>query len=523
MIFLIPTTLYTKLVDKIVGELGRLSRVDTATPCVMPRLEGKHSPGGAQEMPDIVFRNLARTNAKFDKLVKDFFGWSACKHNSDWVVPKSCIHKNPPCQKPLSVSTEIDLRQKSYGTIAKEITEKLPNQYDRARVQKPSSATITGDLGLISRLRSASLHFLLDDLHVLKPSLEKEIIPLLYNNFNVNRAVIIKADADQLQGTISFFKIALLLDKFGINEAQQLSNTGVLRDVMGSPIDVVSFPSAFTFFGSWGLTLPLYRPGAAVHFYGDDAIQIPFEFLTGGISNFAPSLNPLTEEGILDIAAPLKEVRCGEYLWNYIKEITTHVNSLYKYISDPRNFSDQYGNAQLLKQIQAYSGIMLLFSDLQGASSSRGNHQKVMLAHAALDKIANLRYELGGNVGKEAVFARELPSFDQYRWILRNIDSHQYLCSTHKEILKHFADSIVRVHRDMRPYGRRETDRLKRLREFRNLLHGTFLKRDQFSNLFLENNGKIPDDFVDLPFLLALGLLLSPKEFLEFCPSGRLR
>ena len=63
-----------------------------------------------------------------------------------------------------------------------------------------------------------------------------------------------------------------------------------------------------------------------------------------------------------------------------------------------------------------------------------------------------------------------------------------------------------------------ETERL-RLRSLRNLRHGTFLRRNQFEELFFDSEGAIPDTISTLPLLLVLGLLSAPKEFLDLRPT----
>ena len=63
-----------------------------------------------------------------------------------------------------------------------------------------------------------------------------------------------------------------------------------------------------------------------------------------------------------------------------------------------------------------------------------------------------------------------------------------------------------------------EKARLNRLWALRALGHGSFLKGEQFENIFFDSPGTIPPDLPSMPHLLTLGFCNNPKEFAATSP-----
>jgi hypothetical protein len=84
---------------------------------------------------------------------------------------------------------------------------------------------------------------------------------------------------------------------------------------------------------------------------------------------------------------------------------TICVNKLMGFLNDPRNFVNPDGTANFLKQIQAHSSVQLIFADVNALNYSICAHNRISYAMSALDKLANLR----ANLGEETRRCKSLP------------------------------------------------------------------------------------------------------------------
>jgi hypothetical protein len=65
-----------------------------------------------------------------------------------------------------------------------------------------------------------------------------------------------------------------------------------------------------------------------------------------------------------------------------------------------------------------------------------------------------------------------------------------------------------------------EIERLRLLRAHRNLHHGPFFRDStDFERLFMRAEGHVPDDLATLAYVLMLGLISAPAEFLAYQPN----
>jgi hypothetical protein len=60
-----------------------------------------------------------------------------------------------------------------------------------------------------------------------------------------------------------------------------------------------------------------------------------------------------------------------------------------------------------------------------------------------------------------------------------------------------------------------EAEILDRIRQQRNLRHGTFLEGDRFRRLFGQTKGTVAEEVMMIPYLLTLTLALDPPRFLR--------
>lgn len=99
---------------------------------------------------------------------------------------------------------------------------------------------------------------------------------------------------------------------------------------------------------------------------------------------------------------------------------------------------------------------------------------------------------------------------------LEYADLERVLCAAADECYGELQEHLKRT---CKKFGYHETDLLDHIWMQRNVRHGSFLRGDTYERLFLESDGVIADTLGTLPYLLLLGLISDPAEFLSFRPA----
>ncbi|MFQ5915931.1 MAG: hypothetical protein ACE5JS_22375, partial [Nitrospinota bacterium] len=164
-------------------------------------------------------------------------------------------------------------------------------------------------------------------------------------------------------------------------------------------------------------------------------------------------------------------------------------------------------------------------TDLLAMNFSTGGHLRITFAMSILDKLANLRKNLGGHPDDEGEIAKGLASRAEEREIEELLKTYfrpysETLYQNFSHLTGHCFDGLhEHLEKDIGLIGKSERERLKRLRIQRNLRHGTFLKKNDFERLFLESKGTTSGDLITLAFLLTLAFTLKPDSFLKNRPA----
>jgi hypothetical protein len=191
-------------------------------------------------------------------------------------------------------------------------------------------------------------------------------------------------------------------------------------------------------------------------------------------------------------------------------------------VNDFRVFASADGYVDLLKKTQAYGAAFLLFADLQAMHTSTSAHHKISFAMSILDKLANLKCQIGRSANNDQEAFKSFVSerhWQQLRTLIGGaLRAMNYAdLATKFEIVVDNCYRSVRSSLDMRNGNFDEEDQLlKTLLSQRNLRHGTFLMRNQFEKVFFETAGLVSDAVGVLAFVLVIGLISDPRAFLGF-------
>jgi hypothetical protein len=476
----------------------------------------------------LIFPGVGKLEQGLNIFLQQEFGITGSRAGDDFRVKDADVCKGFGPTNFLQIHAQIELAKGKESAIATSLCGLIDDEtrHYLASIPLPKQIVTAKGYGVLSKIaRNATLVAIAGDEQI-KSQLASEMIPLMRDELKARYVTGVTINTRPLQAHISLTKMTLLAGLYEIAQAQQLViENRALAGALPSALDPLSYLDAVTRFSPIAMTLPLRRGNSAWHFQSEKMWVFSHEAVSGVLSQFMVSLNPLAmNSSILGLngLAGMSE----KNVWRLLKINVQSLNRLLSYLIDPRHFADASNRVDFLRQAQAHSAVHLLFADISAMNYATAAHHRISFAFSALDKLANLRVQLGGAPGSEAQAFKALCTLSQRDELARLYRSRcgalgyeelgNALCAT---ALRCFDDLHTHLGAQVQSAATSEAARLDRLWSQRNVRHGAFLQRGQFEKLFLESHGKVPDTIGSLPFLLALGLSFDPGEFLKFRPT----
>lgn len=480
-------------------------------------------------MTDVRILGVPAMLGGLDTLLREWFGYEPIIRDHEHVIPEndSALREGP--NDILKMHPQINLRSGQLKLVAEEMVSRVPEDFDqymaKARADFPKQIKIPGSLGLITDLELVRTEMIMASKDRLSTVVEQKLLPLMIEKFRFKHVVPVTISAALQQSYFSLSKVCLLSQEFGAKEAGQLVRLGrATRGIEMASLDVLYFVDALTRLSPVAFTFPIKHLGCAWHFYGDGFPILPAAATRSLFDQSYDQVSPRYSDWAMMGLGGLSNMH-GENIWRLLRFAVMGINRLFAYLNDPRSFVDDDGVVDFHAQLQAFGAIHMLFADLIAVNGSTAPHSRITFSFGFLDKMANLRKNLGGVTSDETSLFKGLASLSQGKDLKRLVRLRT------SEINPSFTDAIVpgigncygRIHRhlgqELPTAGRSEANRLLRLRNLRNLSHGTYLHGDHFDQLFLRSKGTVPNELVSLPFGLALGLVSDPIQFLGFHPE----
>jgi hypothetical protein len=366
-----------------------------------------------------------------------------------------------------------------------------------------------------------------DDLGEIYAGMARVIAGRLVWRHGVDLYVLpVSLNARHTQATFTLAKICYLAGEHGLAEAERLvSERDALQGIeMMGGLPVLSIVDTLTRFSPAAFTYPVTRIGCTWHFYKDGFDLMPSEGQRSAFSDFlssdAPRAGSTSMYGLLGATGINEQV-----IWQMLREGVNGINRLFAYIGDFRNFLQDDGTVDFVHQLKAFGAVRMLVADLSSMCATVDPHSRITFTLGFLDKMANLiagMRRLGWN--QEGAIALGLASKSRGEHV-RHLFSKN-IGGIHDKFAGAMLPAIDRcfsaINEEMgRQFETDATERqcLERLRDLRNMSHGTFLRQERFERLFLSGKGELPEGLVSLPHLLTWGLLASPEEFIMFDPE----
>ena len=353
-------------------------------------------------------------------------------------------------------------------------------------------------------------------------------------HFPVTHVIPVSIDFNRAQRWFTLVKMAFLINEFDLPTTQKLlKENKAFESIEISATEPLDWVDSMSRSARVHFSLPLHFMGCTWHLICDNgfidlsAVRA-LDGLSGVISNDLPPLtDQIFHQGLMNIS----DID-GDRIWEFFRVLAQGVNGTISYLIDSRNFDSQTGSADFLKQIQAASAFRLFFADLAAMNYSSSFYNGSSYAFSALDKLANLRKWLNtaNSDSDEGLIMQALASETQSNESADRVSGFMHKTG-YDRLAKIWGDAIRKSGRDLRQElseqiagaEKDEIGALRRLRDQRNVRHGTFLKHNRFRDMFLGNRGAISPLLASLPYWLALDLISGPKGFLEFVPQPKLR
>jgi len=353
------------------------------------------------------------------------------------------------------------------------------------------------------------------------------LFPLMRKRYGSKSVTGVVADLSRLQKSISVLKFLLLLEQYSPEQVKDLiTSKSAFLGAIPLSFDVLSYVEALTNLGAVSMSLPARRANCAWHFQGNGMTVFDPPGRYGLIELFVLRSNPMAKTPILLGVDEIKGMN-EDRVWQYLKFVVEGVDRLFAYVLNPFSFANDAGTVDIGRQIQTLSAIHFLFGDLQSQNLSVVSNTRLTFAMTIIDRLSNLALSGTGSSADEATVFKALCSAEQGRRVSAAIAQRCRSLGYDQlsEILANaVAVSFANLHRQLGIQNPDEADtesnRLGRLRMQRNMRHGAFLQHGQFTKLFYESSGLLPESLVSVATYLVLGLISDPGKFMSERPSA---
>ena len=442
-------------------------------------------------------------------------GYQFVRDGDDWIIPnddpKLIAGPDPVLQ---TAGAPVPLAADFFEKIAADFLSGYLSEIEawRERNPPPPFLKVNDQFGVRSHLQEIHNIFFRADRRELAAALVGQILPFMHKSLGATYVAPLKISFRNQYGFLGLAKIEYLVKRFGIEKAVILNRENAMDSVLPAAPEVLSYVLGLLSFMPLSSTLPLDRLGSQLHFFRSNGPWLfPFEATRGIFELWSSHALPMSE-----IGRPPFISLTGDENQQYFLLAVDAINSLLRFLNDPRNFADKTGEIDLLRFLKTQSGVHLMFADLLSINHTTSITLHARAAFSFMDKLSNLK---AASPSSEPGIFRELFSVKAGQVVAAILT--EYGSKRHVGLgraLGQCADTIFDgIHSHLGrtlPAAHSEENRLDRIRVFRNTVHGTFLNAGEFEKTFASSSCTIPPQLVHLPLLYAWALALDPRQVL---------
>jgi hypothetical protein len=420
----------------------------------------------------------------------------------------------------LTVGGAMELLERNFSDIARRLGNFLSTEFNKNRPAVPELHASRG-YGLLSDFEQLHLRlFFADPEKDLVPLVESDLLPFMVKEFGATHVCVIRPNYSATQSRLSLLKFFWAKQAFGEQSVKKVvMDDRILDSVLPAPTDLLYWTEIFFTMSPVQLALPIQLPGGFAVFFGPNIWSFPRAAVQGMLSNFNSSISFATSDEDVMVQSVGFRAGTSDRAYALIRMAVGLVNSLVDFATNPLNFL----NGQQLKglqQVQFVTALNLFMNDIRSLNATMSAYQRMSFCFSALDKLANIVAAFGPVTTSESQIFKaffSVQTIRELRRISRDI-SGQRSNPVENEILASRPKRITKVQWSVRKQMRgrsTEAERLDWLWSYRNLRHGTFLRRSQFEDLFVSAQGIAPAELAQATMALLICFAASPKEFLD--------
>ena len=461
----------------------------------------------AQSMP---------AGGRFTDNVKGWTGLNARQVGTDLLVDDNdpVLLAGP---KPvLAYGDEVKLTESRYAEITKTYIEQFLNDdFESQRAGPRNKISIDGGYGVRTDLEYEQLQFFLANRKQLSGVLTKRLLPFMADKFSVSHVVPVRLEAKYQQAVLSLAKLPLLISRYGLNETGRLlekgkGTAGPWDSILPKATDIGAYLDALIHSSPLMMAIPMHRVGSALYFVGSHLMLLPRLAVTSMMEQIYLSQSPIAADAD-DVRSEMFRLFRGFPARPYLKASIESVNSIMRFLNDPRSFGDAgVFNAERMLRTQSVIGLM--FADLSACNDASSRYVRDRLAFSYLDKVANLVYGFDKRKSDETSTFKRALALSTGKTLAETIKTKfQRLNATLGRDMGKFVNLVYKnVHASVRgqlePPALTEQQVLDRLWALRGTNHGAFLRGQKFEDLYHRAATAVPPGVQFLPLVFTWAL-----------------
>jgi hypothetical protein len=458
----------------------------------------------------------------FERLLREIWGFRPVRNGDDWVVLSTDPGLRAAARDVLHMQGPLSLKQANRHRVAGKMTAWIPGRANEFLGNLAQTITYAYEedsaLNRIYACRSRLATCRTEDVRTI---IRDELLPFMIE-MDATEVYSVTVDIQRQGGVYTFSKFGLLIKEYGFQDVERLVfERNALRGIIPNALNVLWYVNTLTRLAPIAFTLAVERGDCAWHFVGAGAFVFqPSVRCEGLFHQFMETISPVSEQSVILPAASMPLLtKDGAHV--LLKVAVDAVNSVANFLNDFRSFVDLDTKAvDFSKQIQAFGALDLLFADIACLNYSTSGFHRMSCSMSAMDKLANLMRHLGTSTLNEAEIFKSLFSIEQCRRSCEIVAArvgpvNSHVASVLVRMLSDVYNAVHNHYREDMGDTASEAEVLDRIRQQRNLRHGTFLERDRFRRLFGETRGTIAGEVMMIAYLLTLSLALDPRRFLR--------
>lgn len=472
-------------------------------------------------MRDILFDVTGTNINNISDLMSNWFGYKCRIKGNIIFVPRNDPKLRSGPGKIIENSPIIPITDaQAAQRISNLIGDEYENFLEEARQNLDDDLNVPGDLGFLSEQEKVTLEFMFNRIDEHNNPTIKRLINFFSNNYPVTHSSVLTLKAEKIQHRISFarnlYRIQLGQDPFQNDDGsvpfEGIDFTGGFDFLYLVDVMMRLFPLPFS--------LPARRGWHVLHFFGDGWPNLGHSLLHKGVyQSLLSQSNPRSNKWHYGV--PLKKLSSfsSDDIFRMLLMCCDAVNRIGSFILDHRNHVDEKGVFNYFEQMRIFSIFSMIVSDIVSVHMNPSPHSQISFLFSLSDKLANLRYNYNRNRNEYELFC-EMYSQKFLEKCLKSLQGHPFFTKYDfgRSFICMYKFCFNDLHKTMDSElgcSSNEQERIDRIRSFRNLNHGAFLKKAQFEKLYAQSSGALPATLINYTQLTLLAVMLNPKELIK--------